>query len=98
MVLANTLTRFTCSYLLIAIAFVLSLLSCRSTKPVLVTNTTRDSTQKVEPSRVEVASYRVQISVREGKCVLTYDGPQKGEVETDLSGPCEFSRGHTGTI
>jgi len=63
-----------------------------------LTDTTQDAPQKVEPPKGEVASYKVQIDVREGKCVLTYDGPHQGQVQTELSAPCEFSRGHKGVI
>jgi hypothetical protein len=52
----------------------------------------------VTPPNGEVASYKVQIDVRDGKCVFNYDGPFKGQAETDLLAPCEFLRDPAGNI
>jgi hypothetical protein len=98
LVLAYKVAESVCSYLLIATCFVLSAQSCKSTKSVRSTNVAQEAPQKTDLPKGEVASYKLQIDVSNGKCVLRYDGPQKGEVDTELSAPCEFSREQTGTI
>jgi len=45
-----------------------------------------------------VASFKLLLEVREGKCVLNYDGPFKGQVETELLAPCEFLRDPNGYV
>ena len=52
----------------------------------------------VVPPRGEVASYKVQIDVSDNRCVLSYEGPLKGQVATDLVAPCEFLRDPGGNI
>ena len=52
----------------------------------------------VVPPRGEVASYKVQIDVSDNRCVLSYEGPLKGQVATDLVAPCEFLRDPAGNI
>lgn len=52
----------------------------------------------VVPPRGEVASYKVQIDVSDNRCVLSYEGPLKGQVATDLVAPCEFPRDPAGNI
>jgi hypothetical protein len=98
LVLAYKIRTPVYSYFLIATVLVLSTESCRPTRPQSVTDKTHETTTNVELPKGEVASYKVQIDVREGKCILNYDGPHKGQLETELSAPCEFSRGHTGMI
>src|SRR5438309_343651 len=99
MVLANKVTASVYIHFLMGIGLLLSAQSCRSTEPAGSTATIPQVGQSPQESpRGEVASYKVQIDVRDGRCVLNYDGPKKGQVETGLSAPCEFSRGHTGGI
>ncbi len=83
---------------LLTIALLISAQSCSATGSARLTDTTQDATQKPELPRGEAASYKVQIEVREGKCVLIYDGPFKGQVETSLLAPCEFLRDPAGNI
>jgi len=97
-VLANKIKASGCSHFLIAIAFVLSAQSCSSTKPARLTETAQDPTQKFEPPKGEVASYKVEINLRDGKCIFNYDGPKKGEVETEILAPCEFVRDRAGKV
>lgn len=82
---------------LLSVGCLLSAQSCSSTKTARLPGTTPDATQKIEP-RGEVASYKVQIEIRDAKCVLNYDGPFKGQVETSLLAPCEFLRDPAGKI
>jgi hypothetical protein len=104
LVLVNTLIGSLCSYFLIATYLMLSGQSCRSTQPVRSANATQKvepqkvEPQKVEPPKGEVASYKVQIDFREGKCVLKYDGPFHDQIETALGAPCDFVRNRTGAI
>lgn len=46
----------------------------------------------VMPGEVEVASYKLRVENRYGKCSLIYEGPRNGDIPTDLPGPCEFVR------
>src|SRR2546423_12649470 len=90
LVLANTLIGSLCSYFLIATYLMLSAQSCRSTQPVRSANASQKvEPLKGEPPKGEVASYKVQIDVREGKCVLKYDGPFHDQIETALGAPCD---------
>ena len=98
MVLANKVIASLWFNFLLAIGLLLWAQSCSSTKPARLTDTTQDATQKLESPRGEVASYKVQMEVRDGKCVLNYDGPFKGQVETGLLAPCEFLRDPAGKI
>ena len=50
------------------------------------------------PPHGEVASYHLQLDVSERNCILNYDGPRKGQVETGLPAPCEFLRDPVGNI
>jgi hypothetical protein len=47
----------------------------------------------VTPGEIEVASYKLRVENRYGKCSLIYEGPHNGDIPTDLPGPCEFVRG-----
>ena len=83
---------------LVAFGLLLWAESCSSNKPAHSPEITQHATQKLESPTGEVASYKVQIEVREGKCVLNYDGPLKGQLETGLLAPCEFLRDPAGKI
>jgi hypothetical protein len=88
--LIETMTpRF--SYFILTAALGLAMCSCDSTNVADVPPTV------MAPSG-DVASYAVRLEVRDGKCVFNYDGPNKGQLEIELLGPCEFLRSPVGNI
>jgi hypothetical protein len=46
----------------------------------------------LEPRKVVIASYKITINERGGKCELVYDGIRKGTIPLDIPAPCEFVR------
>jgi hypothetical protein len=46
--------------------------------------------------QARVASYRLSIEQRDGKCAIKYDGRHKGEITFDIPPPCEFVRDYAG--
>ena len=50
----------------------------------------------LEPRRVAIASYKITIHEREGKCDLVFDGPHKGSIPLDIPAPCEIARDRYG--
>ncbi|HSE17578.1 MAG TPA: hypothetical protein VLB46_11025 [Pyrinomonadaceae bacterium] len=50
----------------------------------------------LEPHKVVIASYRITINERAGKCELVYDGIRKGTIPLDIPAPCEIVRNHFG--
>jgi hypothetical protein len=50
-----------------------------------------------EPGKIEVASYKLHIGERAGKCILSYDGHSKGKISMIIPPPCEFLRDHNDT-
>lgn len=83
---------------LLAISFLLWIQSCSSTKVSRLTGTQQDAAQELESPKGEVASYKVQIEIRDNRCILSYEGPLKGQVATELLAPCEFLRDPEGKI
>jgi hypothetical protein len=79
------------SYLVLAMTLALSVDGCRSAR-------VTDVPPTVTPPHGEVAAYKVQINVRDGKCIFNYDGPHQGQRETELLAPCEFVRDRAGAI
>jgi hypothetical protein len=53
---------------------------------------------RIEQPNGEVASYKVRLDVQQGKCIFSYDGPFKGQIETGLIAPCEFLRDPAGKV
>ena len=78
-------------HLLLALTVGLALNGCGSATVVDVPPT-------VMPPYAEVASYRLQIDVRDGQCILNYTGPFQGQVETGIPAPCQFLRDSVGNI
>jgi len=78
-------------YLAVAGAVALTICSC---SPSNVANVA----PPLMPPLGEVASYIVRLDVSAGKCILSYDGPNKGQVDTGLLAPCEFLRTLVGDI
>ena len=76
---------------LLAAGVVLAVSSCRS-------GNIADVPPTVMPPNGEVASYKIQLNVRDGKCVFNYDGPFKGQLETGIPAPCTFLRDSVGNI
>jgi len=77
--------------ILLAAAVVLAVSSCRSSN-------IADVPPTVMPPNGEVASYKIQLQLRDGKCVFNYDGPFRGQVEAGISAPCTFLRDSVGNI
>jgi hypothetical protein len=50
----------------------------------------------LEPRRVVIASYKIAINEREGKCDLDFEGPHKGSITLDIPAPCEIVRDRFG--
>lgn len=50
----------------------------------------------VEPRQVALSSYKFKLEERDGKCLLLYEGPRKGELSLSIPPPCEFVRDHNG--
>jgi hypothetical protein len=50
----------------------------------------------LEPRKAVIASYRITINERAGKCELVYDGIRKGVIPLDIPAPCEIVRNHFG--
>lgn len=96
--MANKITVSLSLYFLLALGPLLSAQSCSSARQARGTDKTQSMPQTLELPSGEVASYKVQIEVHDGKCVLNYDGPLKGKAETDLLAPCEFLRDPAGNI
>jgi hypothetical protein len=63
-----------------------------------LTGTQQDAAKELDSPKGEVASYKVQIEVRDNRCILSYDGSTKGKVATELLAPCEFLRDPAGKI
>ena len=91
MPLTNKTTTSGVSYFVLVAALGFSITSCRASNPADVPPT-------VMVPFGEVASYKVQLDVRGGKCIFNYDGPFKGQVETGLLAPCEFLRDSVGNL
>jgi hypothetical protein len=79
------------SHLLLALTVGLTLNGCGSAK-------VADVPPTVMPPYAEVASYKLQIDVRDGQCILNYNGPFRGQVETGIPAPCQFLRDSVGNI
>jgi len=79
------------SHLLLALTVGLALNGCGSAN-------VADVPPAVMPPYGEVASYKLQISVRDGQCILNYNGPFRGQVETGMPAPCQFLRDSVGNI
>lgn len=79
-----------------AIAVVPSIQSCGTTRRTATSNSIQTETK--EQAQGEAASFKLNIRVKEGYCFLSYDGPLKGEVETNLLAPCEFLRDPDGKV
>ena len=58
-------------------------------------NLSQSQMKRAEPRKVDVASYKLRVEERGGKCVLDYDGPAKGKLMLDLLPPCDFVRDRT---
>jgi hypothetical protein len=86
--------------LVIASLLLIATVSCRTTNEAPPTNaaTAKPTATPEPPQNGELASYKFQVAARDGKCVFTYDGPSKGELVSDLSPPCNFSREHNGGV
>ena len=87
----NSIVTSRIFYLAVAWALALTICSCSSTKVANVA-------PPLMPPVGEVASYTVRLDVSAGKCILSYDGPNKGQVDTGLLAPCEFLRTPVGEI
>jgi hypothetical protein len=98
MVLANKIAGSLWLYFLLAVGLLLLAQSCSSTRQARETDVTHNTPQVLELPGGEVASFKVQIEVHDGKCVLNYDGPVKGKTATELLAPCEFLRDPAGNI
>jgi hypothetical protein len=85
----NVISRV--SYFIVAVGLGFCFYACRSTNVVEVP-------QVVMSPSGDVASYSVRLDVRNGKCVFNYDGPHKGQLETELLAPCEFLRNPVGDL
>jgi hypothetical protein len=96
MVLANKMTDALC--FLLTVGSLLSAQSCSSTMQGGRRDIPHVTQQDLELPHGEVASYKVQIEVQDGKCVLAYNGSLKGKAETELTAPCEFLRDPAGNI
>jgi len=90
-VFRNSIVTSRIFYLAVAWALALTICSCSSTKVANVA-------PPLMPPVGEVASYTVRLDVSAGKCILSYDGPNKGQVDTGLLAPCEFLRTPVGEI
>jgi hypothetical protein len=97
LVLAHQIAQSITLLLLSVALLLLSAKSCGSTNGV-PTADSKEPPQHTSLPNGEVAAYKVSLDIKDGKCILKYDGPLKGEIETELPSPCEFSRGQTGNI
>jgi hypothetical protein len=86
------------AWVVISVVMIIATNACHSTKRTELTNPTPTVTPMAEPLKGQLASYKFQVDARAGKCVFTYDGPFKGELITDLSPPCNFSREPDGSV
>jgi len=82
---------FRVTYFILAVTFGLPLNGCGSAKVAEIPPT-------VVAANGDVAAYSLRLDVRDGKCVLNYAGPQKGQLETSVPAPCEFLRDPIGNI
>jgi hypothetical protein len=85
------IVTFRFSHLLLASSAGLALSGCGSAK-------VADAPSTVVPPYAEIASYKLQIEVREGQCILNYNGPFRGQVETGIPAPCQFLQDSVGNI
>lgn len=53
---------------------------------------TRAEPDKPDSPKGDVAGFKFDIEVVEGKCVFNYEGPSAGQLKTDVLAPCEFVR------
>jgi hypothetical protein len=63
---------------------------------ITVSNLSAALQKQIERGKAKVASYQLHVEERSGKCILSYEGPYKGEISMTVPPPCEFVRDHTG--